>query len=97
MIIKEGSKLKIYDNNDLTVPLIDEIIANQDIKIENSGKGYEILLRHERYSTNSIFECDRIEKISKDTYEIYGYFKDALLVVKSDNYNPAMYNSYMDA
>lgn len=96
MLIKEGSKLRLYDDNDTTCPLIDEIIANQDIKIDKDGRGYSILLRTKCQDTNSIFESDLIAKISENTYVIHGYFKDALLIVKSKNYSPAMYNSYLD-
>lgn len=96
MIIKEGSKLKIVEGNDKENALIDEIIANEDIEIEGNGEGYAILLRTEGHDANSIFESDKIYQVDKTSYVIYGYFKDALLIVKSKNYNPAMYSSYMD-
>ena len=96
MLIKEGSKLRLYDDNNLSCPLIDEIIANQDIEIDKDGRGYTILLRTEGFDTNSIFESDTISKVSENNYFIHGYFKDALLIVNNKNYNPAMYSSYMD-
>lgn len=96
MLIKEGSKLRLYDGNDISFPLIDEIIANQDIELEKDGRGYAILLRTEGYDTNNIFESDKIVKISEDTYAIHGYFKDALLIIKSKNHNPDMFESYMN-
>jgi hypothetical protein len=68
----------------------------EDIEINKDGRGYAILLRNEGYDTNSIFESDKIGKISEDTYVIHGYFKDALLVVQCKGRNPSMYGSYMD-
>lgn len=96
MLIKEGSKLEIYDNNDERNPLIEEIIANEEIELEGTGEGYTILLRSEGYDMNSIFESERIKEIGENTYEIYGYFKDALLVVQNKKYKTAIYSSYMD-
>ena len=95
MLIREGSKLEIIDCNNERDALIDEIIANNDVEIEGNGKGYTILLRHNGYDTNSIFESDKIEQDEDGIYRIYGYFKDALLVVQSKNHNPAMFDSYM--
>ncbi|AGK97388.1 hypothetical protein [Clostridium pasteurianum] len=96
LIIEEGSKIKIFDNNTPESPLIDEIIANQDIQIEGTGEGYTILLRTENYHSNSIFESEKIEKISEGNYEVYGYFKDALLVFTDRNRDIGMYQSYMN-
>lgn len=96
ILIKEGSKLKLFDDNDRDCPLIDEILANQDIKLEKDGRGYAILLRAEGSDSNSIFESDKIIQLSENEYAIHGYFKDALLIVKSKGYNPAMFESYMD-
>jgi hypothetical protein len=96
MLIEEGSILNLYDDNDRDCPIIEKIIANKDIKIEDHGKGYAILLRTEGQDTNSIFESDKIILISENNYAIHGYFKDALLIVSSGNYNPALFDTYMD-
>lgn len=95
IIIEEGSKIKIFDNNTTESPLIDEIIASNTIKIEGNGEGYTILLRTEGYHSNSIFQCEKIEKIDEDHYVVYGYFKDALLVFTDRNRDIGMYQSYM--
>ena len=96
MLIKEGSKLRLFDGNDSLNPLIDGIVTNQDIRIDKDGRGYAILLRTEGQDKNSIFESDKIICLSENNYVIHGYFKDALLIVKCKNYNTAMYESYMD-
>jgi len=96
MLIKEGSKLRLFDDNYTSYPLIDEITANEDIEIDKDGRGYSILLRKEGQDTNSIFESDTISRISEGNYFIHGYFKDSLLVVKRKGYSPAMYGSYMN-
>lgn len=96
MLIKEGSKLEIIECNNERDALIGEIIANNDIEIEGNGAGYSILLRHDGYDTNCIFESDKIEQDEDGVYQIYGYFKDALLVVQSKGYKPAMFESYMN-
>lgn len=93
MIIKEGSTIKLMAGaSDGTV--LDEIIANEDIEIENNGRGYTILLRTEGYDSNNIFESDEIKKVDEENYIIQGYFKDALLVLRSGR-NFGMYESYM--
>lgn len=96
MLIKEGSKLKIIECNNLSSPLIDEIIACQDIEIEGNGNGYCILLRNKGYDTNNIFESEAIIEEEDGSFKILGYFKDALLVIENKNYAPAMYSSYMN-
>jgi len=96
MIIKEGSKIKLIEGNDNKSSLIDEIIVNEDIEIKKDGNGYAILLRTEGYDNNSLFESDRIEKDNEDNYIVYGYFKDALLIVKEENRNMTMFESWME-
>ena len=96
LIIKEGSSLDLYDDNDRDCALIEKIIANKDIKIENAGKGYAFLLRTDGQDTNSIFESDKIIQISENNYAVHGYFKDALLIVKSKNCKPELFETYMD-
>ena len=94
MIIKEGSKIKIVEGNDFRGYAVNNIIANEDIDIENNN--YTILLRHEGSNINSIFESDKIVRVNEDNYIIYGFFKDALLVTTYKNNNIAMFESYMD-
>lgn len=96
MKIKEGSKLEIIECNNERDTLIDGIIANNDIEIEGNGAGYAILLRNDGYDKNCIFESDKIEQDEKGVYQIYGYFKDALLVIENKSYNAAIFDSYMD-
>jgi len=97
LIIKEGSSIKIIECNNISSPLIDEIIANEDIEVEGNGKGYSMLLRNQGYDTNNLFETESIIEEKDGSFKVFGYFKDALLVVKSNNCNPAMYSSYMDS
>lgn len=95
MIIKEGSKITIVDNNMPYSPIIDEIITQDDIDIENeTGEGYIFLLRHEDSKESSIFEAEKINK-TENGYVVEGYFKDAILVLKNKE-SKLMYNSYMD-
>jgi hypothetical protein len=94
MLIKEGSKIKIVEGNDFNGYAINEIIANEDINIENNS--YTILLRYEGSDKNNLFESDKIVRVNENNYIIYGYFKDALLVTRYKNNKIAMFESYMD-
>ncbi len=92
MLIKEGSKVKLIDWNDINRPVLEEIIVQEDIKFENEG--YTFLLATRGGTFNAIFESDEIEQISGNEFIVKGYFKDAVLVLsdKGENY---MYESYM--
>lgn len=93
MIIKEGSIIKIVDKNDVNRAVVDKIVAQQDIEIEDSGRGYSFLLRHRECNANYIFESDKIYS-SDEEYIVEGYLKDAILVI-SDKYSDEMHESYM--
>ena len=92
MLIKEGSKVKLIDWNDVDRPVLDEIIVQEDINFENEG--YTFLLATRGGTFNAVFETDKIEKVNDNEFVAKGYFKDAILVLsdKGDNY---MYKSYM--
>ena len=92
MLIKEGSKVKLIDWNDINRPVLEEIIVQEDIKFENEG--YTFLLATRGGTFNAIFESDKIEQKSDNEFIAKGYFKDAVLVLsdKGENY---MYESYM--
>jgi hypothetical protein len=97
MKIEEGSVLNIFNGSSGSDDniLADKIIANEDINIEGDGRGYLFLLRTKGYDSNSTFESDKIEKVGEAEYAIYGYFKDAILVVRDKNCI-VMYQSYMN-
>lgn len=94
MIIKEGSILEIHEGFS-DGPIIENIEVNSDIEIENNGNGYTFLLRTEGYEENSIFESEKIIKKRENEYIVFGFFKDALLVVDSKN-DKKLYESYLD-
>lgn len=93
MIIKEGSIINIIDKDNISIPVVEKIVAQEDITIEDNVSGYTFLLRHRDYKENCIFESDKIY-IKDDQYFVEGYFKDAILVV-SYKYGNEMYESYM--
>ena len=94
MVIKEGELIKIFEGSDKQNILINKFEAYEDIKIENMGNGYTFIFRYEGCKENSIFESEKIEK-DKDGYNVFGYFKDAILVLQN-KYDKKMYSSYMD-
>lgn len=92
MLIKEGSKVKLIDWNDVDRPVLDEIIVQEDINFENEE--YTFLLAARGRTFNAIFETDKIAKVNDNEFIAKGYFKDAVLVI-SDKTENSMYESYM--
>ena len=92
MLIKEGSKVKLIDWNDINRPVLKEIIVQEDLNFENEG--YTFLLANKGDTFNAIFESDKIEQVKDNEFIVKGYFKDAVLILsdKGENY---MYDSYM--
>lgn len=92
MLIKEGSRVKLIDWNDVSRPVLEEIVVQEDINFKNEE--YTFLLATRGGTFNSIFESDKIEQVSDNEFIAKGYFKDAVLVVshKGENF---MYESYM--
>lgn len=92
MLIKEGSKVKLIDWNDINRPVLEEIIVQEDFNFENEG--YTFLLATRGDTFNAIFESDKIEQVEDNEFIAKGYFKDAILVL-SDKGESYMYESYM--
>ena len=79
MLIKEGSKVKLIDWNDINRPVLEEIIVQEDFNFENEG--YTFLLATRGDTFNAIFESDKIEQVEDNEFIAKGYFKDAILVL----------------
>ncbi|EOU1808283.1 hypothetical protein IZT13_002867 [Clostridium perfringens] len=94
MVIKEGSIINIVEGLDDSNPIIEKIVAQEDINIDGNGKGYTFILRCEGNEENSIFVADEIIKKGNE-YIVKGYFKDAILVFRDRN-ESSMYESYLD-
>ncbi|MGG7058437.1 hypothetical protein ACQPUZ_09085 [Clostridium tertium] len=92
MVIKEGSKVKLLDWNDVNRAVLEEIIVQEDINFENEG--YTFLLATRGGTFNAVFESDKIEQVTDNEFIVKGYFKDAVLVLSDKNKN-YMYESYM--
>lgn len=94
MIIKEGSIINVVEGVDDSNPIIEKIVAQEDIRIEGNGNGYTFLLRYEGHDRNSIFEADKIIE-KENEFIVKGYFKDAILVIRDRN-EASMHESYLD-
>lgn len=94
MLIKEGSIINIVEGLDDSNPILEKIVAQEDISIEGNGNGYTFLLRYDGHDRNCIFESEKIIE-KENEFIVKGYFKDAILVIR-DRKEKDMYNSYMD-